>query len=87
MSGSNVRVVSVQCYGGIFYSDLLCVCAVHCREGNISNGTHIGTRHVILAKHSLWLPDDGLYKPKHVAAAFIILIILIIQKFNTICVP
>jgi hypothetical protein len=26
---------------------------------NISNDTHIGTIHVILAKHRLWLPDDG----------------------------
>jgi hypothetical protein len=28
---------------------------------NISNDTYsyIGTRHVILAKHRLWLPDDG----------------------------
>jgi hypothetical protein len=30
----------------------------HCTE-NISNDTHIGTRHVILAKPWLWLPDDG----------------------------
>jgi hypothetical protein len=26
---------------------------------NISKDTYIGTRHVILAKHRLWLPDDG----------------------------
>jgi hypothetical protein len=32
-----------------------------CRHStdNISNDTHIGTRHVILAKHWLWLPVDG----------------------------
>jgi hypothetical protein len=24
-----------------------------------SNDTHNGTRHIILAKHWLWLPDDG----------------------------
>jgi len=27
--------------------------------GNINNDTHIGTRYVILAKHWMWLPDDG----------------------------
>jgi len=27
---------------------------------NINNDTHIGTRYVILAKHWMWLPDDGL---------------------------
>jgi hypothetical protein len=26
---------------------------------NINNDTHIGTRYVILAKHWIWLPDDG----------------------------
>jgi hypothetical protein len=32
-----------------------------CRHSteNISNDTYIGTRHVILNKHRLWLPDDG----------------------------
>jgi hypothetical protein len=40
--------------------------------------TYTGIRHVILAKHWLWLPDDGLCKPKHVGATFIILIVLII---------
>ena len=25
----------------------------------IYNDTHIGTRYVILAKHWIWLPDDG----------------------------
>jgi hypothetical protein len=33
---------------------------------------------VILAKSRLLLPDDGLCKPKHVGAAFIILFFLII---------
>jgi hypothetical protein len=33
---------------------------------------------VILAKRWLWLPDDGLCKSKHVGAAFIILIVLIV---------
>ena len=39
---------------------------------------YTGTRNVILAKHRLLLPDDGLCKPKHVGASFIILNILII---------
>jgi len=40
---------------------------------------HIGTRRVILAKHWMWLPDDGFgCEPKRVGAAFIILTILII---------
>jgi len=32
-----------------------------CRHNtdNISNDMHIGTRYVILAKHWMWLPDDG----------------------------
>ena len=32
-----------------------------CRHNtdNINNDTRIGTRHVILAKHWMWLPDDG----------------------------
>jgi len=32
-----------------------------CRHNtvNVNNDTHIGTRHVILAKHWMWLPDDG----------------------------
>jgi hypothetical protein len=33
-------------------------------------------QYVILAKRRLWLPDGGLCKPKHVGAAFIILIVL-----------
>jgi hypothetical protein len=45
---------------------------------NISNDTYTRTRHVTLAKHRLWLPDDCLCKPKHVAAACMILIVLII---------
>ena len=27
----------------------------------INKDTHIGTRYVILAKHWMWLPDDGFY--------------------------
>jgi hypothetical protein len=42
------------------------------------NDKYTGTSNVILAKHWLWLPDDGLCKSKHVGAAFIILIVLII---------
>ena len=38
-----------QCYDGI---------RRHNTE-NINNDTHIGTRYVILAKHWMWLPDDG----------------------------
>jgi len=26
---------------------------------HVSKDTHIGTRYVILAKHRMWLPDDG----------------------------
>jgi hypothetical protein len=40
--------------------------------------TYTGTRNVISAKSGLWLPDDGLCKPKHVGAAFMILIVLIV---------
>jgi hypothetical protein len=40
--------------------------------------TYTGTSIVILAKRWLWLPDDGLCKPKYVGAAFMILILLII---------
>jgi hypothetical protein len=39
---------------------------------------YTGTSNVILAKHWLWLPDDGLCKPKHFGAAFMILIVLIV---------
>ena len=39
---------------------------------------YTGNRNVILAKHRLQLPDDGLCKPKHVGATFIILNVLII---------
>jgi hypothetical protein len=42
------------------------------------NDTYTGTRNVILAKRWLWLRDDGLCKPKHVGASFIILIVLIV---------
>jgi hypothetical protein len=42
------------------------------------NDTYTGTSNVILAKPWLCLTDDGLCKPKHVGAAFIILIVLII---------
>jgi Na+-translocating ferredoxin:NAD+ oxidoreductase RnfG subunit len=31
----------------------------HHSTEDFSNDTHIGTSHAILAKHSLWLPDDG----------------------------
>ena len=27
--------------------------------GNVNKDTHIGTGYVILAKHWMWLPDDG----------------------------
>jgi hypothetical protein len=50
----------IQCYGGI------------CRHSteHVYNDTYTGIRNVILVKHRLWLPDDGLYKPKHVGKAF-----------------
>jgi hypothetical protein len=41
------------------------------------NDKYTGTSNVILAKRWLWLRDDGLCKPKHVGAAFMILILLI----------
>jgi hypothetical protein len=31
----------------------------YARTENVYSGTYTGTRHVILAKHRLWLPDDG----------------------------
>jgi hypothetical protein len=42
------------------------------------NNTYIGTSNVILANHLLWLPNDGLCKLKHVGAAFIVLIVVIV---------
>ena len=51
-----IDVVSVMAA----YFDLLCAFIVHRAEGyNINNDTHIGTRYVILAKHWMWLHDDG----------------------------
>jgi hypothetical protein len=43
------------------YFDPLCTHNKICRHNtdNINNDKHIGTRYVILAKHWLWLPDDG----------------------------
>jgi hypothetical protein len=35
---------------------------------------YTGTSILILVERWLWLPDDGLSKPKHVGAAFMILI-------------
>jgi len=35
---------------------------------NIYNDMYTRTRNVILSKHRLQLPDDGLRKPKHVGA-------------------
>jgi len=29
------------------------------RNTAVGNDTHIGTGYVILAKHQVWLPDDG----------------------------
>jgi hypothetical protein len=51
-----------------------------CRHSTeyVYNDMYSGNRNVILDKRWLWLPDDGLCKPKHVGAAFIILIVLII---------
>ena len=40
---------------------------------NIYNVMYTGIRNVILDKHRLQLPDDGLCKPKHVGATVIIL--------------
>jgi hypothetical protein len=37
---------------------------------------YTGTSIVILAKRWLWFPVDGLFKPKHIGAAFMILIVL-----------
>jgi hypothetical protein len=63
-----IDVVSVM----VVYFELLYVCIVHrankhaqqvkiCRHNtdNINIDTHFGTRYVILAKHWMWLPDDG----------------------------
>jgi hypothetical protein len=43
------------------------------------NDIYTGTSIVILAKRWLWLPDDGLCKPKHVGATVMILNVLIIH--------
>jgi hypothetical protein len=58
-----------QCYGRI--------CGHNTEYGY--NDKYTGTRNVILAKYCLWLPDDGLHKPKHVGATDIILNVLIIH--------
>jgi hypothetical protein len=62
------RYSRIQCYAGI--------CRHNTEYGY--NDKYIGTSIVILAKCWLWLPDDGLCKPKHVGAAFMILIVLIV---------
>jgi hypothetical protein len=67
LSGMTVKYTSVQCYGGIWRRNT---------EYNY-NSKYSRTSIVILAKHWLWLPDDGLFKPNHVGAAFKILIALI----------
>jgi hypothetical protein len=59
---------SIQCYGGI---------SRHNTEYGY-NDKYSGTSIVILAKHWLWLPDDSLCKPKHIGAAFVILIVLVV---------
>ena len=47
---------------------------------------YTGTRNVILDKHRLQLPDDGLCKPKHVGATIIILDDFNCIKFyNNLC--
>jgi hypothetical protein len=48
-----------------------------CRRNteNIYNDMYTWTSNVILVKRWLWLPDYGLCKPKHVGAAFMILIV------------
>jgi hypothetical protein len=53
--------------------------AMLCRRNteNVYNDTYTGTSNVILAKHGLCFPDDGLCKPKYVGAAFMILFVLI----------
>jgi hypothetical protein len=57
-----------QCYGSI------------CRHNtdNINNDTQIGTRNVILAKHWMWLPDDGFMWIKTCWSSLIMLSILVI---------
>jgi hypothetical protein len=47
-----------------------------CRHN--TDDINIGTRYVILAKHYMWLPDDGLMWTEKFGAAFIILTVLII---------
>jgi hypothetical protein len=43
-----------------------------------SEPEYTGTSIVILPKRWLWLPDDGLCKPKHVGVAFMTLVVLIV---------
>jgi hypothetical protein len=73
MSGSNVRVFRdvVSVMAAYFFAESFSLHSVPrtrttglnkicCHNTEIiSNNTHIGTRHVILAKYWLWLPDDG----------------------------
>jgi len=62
-----IDVVSVMV---AYFDPTVSFCTVHnthaqqveiCRNNTdtINNDTHIGTRYVILAKHWIWLPDDG----------------------------
>jgi hypothetical protein len=53
---------------------------------NVYNDMYTGTSNVMLAKHWLWLPDDGLCKLKHPGATVIILNVFNNLQFNIICV-
>jgi hypothetical protein len=66
MSGTNVRVVIDVVSVMAAYFDQLFVCTHkqlvkrwRHNTDKINDDRHIGTRHVILAKHWIWLPDDG----------------------------
>jgi hypothetical protein len=54
---------------------------MHTISAQFTTNTHNSpeTTNLILAKYCLWLPVDGLYKPKHVGATVIILNVLIIH--------
>jgi len=44
---------------------------IFCRNtDNINNDMHIGTTYVILAKHWMWLPDDGFMSTKTCWSSF-----------------
>jgi hypothetical protein len=69
-------VQNAQCTTHMHITNLNKICRHNTEYGY--NDTYTITSNVILAKHGLWLSDDGLCKPQHVGAAFTILVVLIV---------